>query len=193
MSGSFGRNLGLVVALLLICAAGVITAGDRFASIDNTLTILRFASTIGVVSIGMTFVITGGGIDLSVGAVAAVASVVAALLSPLGLLVALPAGVAAGLLAGAVNAGLIVGAGLLTHRGWARIVAMIAVGLHAIGQVLSLGALPVWSLLMLALDTAILFALTAGWSKPAQVDPYAPHDEMQATASRQVPTLQSRP
>ena len=75
MSGPFGRNLGLVVALLLICAAGVITAGDRFASIDNTLTILRFASTIGVVSIGMTFVITGGGIDLSVGAIAALCSV----------------------------------------------------------------------------------------------------------------------
>ena len=75
MSGSFGRNLGLVVALLLICAVGVITAGDRFASIDNTLTILRFASTIGVVSIGMTFVITGGGIDLSVGAILALCSV----------------------------------------------------------------------------------------------------------------------
>ena len=75
MSGSFGRNLGLVVALLLICAAGVITTGDRFASIDNTLSILRFASTIGVVSIGMTFVITGGGIDLSVGAILALCSV----------------------------------------------------------------------------------------------------------------------
>ncbi|HYJ26485.1 MAG TPA: ABC transporter permease [Nocardioides sp.] len=75
MSGPFGRNLGLIVALLLICAAGIITAGDRFASIDNILTILRFASTIGVVSIGMTFVITGGGIDLSVGAIAALCSV----------------------------------------------------------------------------------------------------------------------
>lgn len=75
MGGPFGRNLGLVVALLLICAAGIITAGDRFASIDNTLTILRFASTIGVVSIGMTFVITGGGIDLSVGALVALCSV----------------------------------------------------------------------------------------------------------------------
>jgi ribose transport system permease protein len=75
MSGSFGRNLGLVVALVLICIAGVITAGDRFASIDNTLTILRLASTIGVVSIGMTFVITGGGIDLSVGAILALCSV----------------------------------------------------------------------------------------------------------------------
>jgi ribose transport system permease protein len=75
MSGPFGRNLGLIVALLLICAAGIITAGDRFASVDNILTILRFASTIGVVSIGMTFVIIGGGFDLSVGAILALASV----------------------------------------------------------------------------------------------------------------------
>jgi ribose transport system permease protein len=75
MSGSFGRNIGLVVALVLICLAGVITAGDRFASIDNMLTILRLASVLGVVSIGMTFVITGGGIDLSVGAILALCSV----------------------------------------------------------------------------------------------------------------------
>lgn len=75
MSSSVGRNLGLVVALLLICAAGAITAGDRFASLDNTVTILRFAATIGVVSIGMTFVIIGGGIDLSVGAILALSSV----------------------------------------------------------------------------------------------------------------------
>ncbi|MES2540936.1 MAG: ABC transporter permease, partial [Pseudomonadota bacterium] len=50
-----------------------------------------------------------GGIDLSVGTVAALASVVAAMLSPQGLIVALPGGVAAGLLAGALNAGMIAG------------------------------------------------------------------------------------
>ena len=72
---SLGRNLGLVIALLLICLVGVITAGDRFASTANTLTILKLASTIGVVSIGMTFVIIGGGIDLSVGAIVALSSV----------------------------------------------------------------------------------------------------------------------
>ena len=63
------RNLGLVIALVLLCIVGIITAGERFASTDNVLTILRLASVIGVVSIGMTFVITAGGIDLSVGAV----------------------------------------------------------------------------------------------------------------------------
>jgi ribose transport system permease protein len=69
------RNLGLIIALALLCIVGVITAGDRFASTDNVLTILRLASVIGVVSIGMTFVITGGGFDLSVGAVVGLASV----------------------------------------------------------------------------------------------------------------------
>ena len=73
--GSVGRNLGLVVALLILVAVGFITAGERFASIDNLLTILRLGSVIGVVSIGMTFVIIGGGIDLSVGANVALASV----------------------------------------------------------------------------------------------------------------------
>ena len=75
LSTSVGRNAGLVVALLLICAVGAFTAGDRFASSDNALTILRLAAGIGVVSIGMTFVIIGGGIDLSVGAIVALSSV----------------------------------------------------------------------------------------------------------------------
>ena len=72
---SVGRNAGLVVALLLICIVGAVTAGDRFASTDNVLTILRLAAIVGVVSIGMTFVIIGGGIDLSVGAMVALSSV----------------------------------------------------------------------------------------------------------------------
>jgi ribose transport system permease protein len=75
MSGAVGRNSGLVLALLAICAVGVATAGDRFASIDTMVTILRLASIVGVVSIGMTFVIIGGGIDLSVGAIVALSSV----------------------------------------------------------------------------------------------------------------------
>ena len=70
-----GRNLGLVIALVILVIVGIATGGDRFASTNNLLTILRLGSVIGVVSIGMTFVITGGGIDLSVGAIAALASV----------------------------------------------------------------------------------------------------------------------
>jgi ribose transport system permease protein len=75
LRSSVGRNLGLVIALLLLCVVGAITAGDRFTSSANALTILRLAAGIGVVSIGMTFVIIGGGIDLSVGAMVALSSV----------------------------------------------------------------------------------------------------------------------
>lgn len=73
--GGLGRMLGLIVALILICLAGVLTAGDRFVDTNNVLTILRAAAVLGVVSIGVTFVITAGGIDLSVGSVLGLASV----------------------------------------------------------------------------------------------------------------------
>lgn len=79
LSGSVGRNLGLVVALLLLVVVGAVTAPDTFMSVSNILTILRQASIIGVISIGMTLVIIAGGIDLSVGSVMGLASVVAAL------------------------------------------------------------------------------------------------------------------
>ena len=75
LASSAGRNLGLVLALLVLCAVGLATSGDRFASTDNLLTILRLSAVIGVVSVGMTFVIIGGGIDLSVGSIVALASV----------------------------------------------------------------------------------------------------------------------
>jgi ribose transport system permease protein len=71
----FFRIMGLVVVLAVIALVGTVTAGDRFLSGDNFLTILRTSATLGVVAIGMTFVITGGGIDLSVGAVVALSSV----------------------------------------------------------------------------------------------------------------------
>ena len=75
MGGGAGRNIGLVIAFAVLCVVGVSTAGERFASADNVMTILRLAAVIGVLSIGMTFVITGGGIDLSVGSVLGLASV----------------------------------------------------------------------------------------------------------------------
>ena len=81
LGGATGRNLGLVIALALIVVVGAVSAGDRFTNINNFLTIIRFASIIGVISIGMTFVITAGGIDLSVGSVMGLTTVVATLAS----------------------------------------------------------------------------------------------------------------
>lgn len=58
---------------------------------------------------------------------------------------------------------LVVGIGLLSARTWARIAAIVVVALHAIVQVGWLGAYPVWSILMVALDVVVLYALTARW------------------------------
>ncbi|RYJ04524.1 MAG: ABC transporter permease, partial [Actinomycetales bacterium] len=50
--GSVGvaRNLGLVIAFVILCVVGLITAGDRFASADNVLTILRAAASMASVA-----------------------------------------------------------------------------------------------------------------------------------------------
>jgi ribose transport system permease protein len=113
LSSPAGRNVGLIIALLLLCVVGAITAGDRFVNVSNVLTIVRYASIVGVVSIGMTFVIISGGIDLSVGSVLGLASIVATLAAvqtagnafwPLVILVGLAVGVAAGIINGIVIA-----------------------------------------------------------------------------------------
>lgn len=69
------RDLGLVVVLAAMLVVGVVTSGGRFVSVDNLMVILQQASIIGVICIGATFVITAGGIDLSVGSVLGLATV----------------------------------------------------------------------------------------------------------------------
>jgi ribose transport system permease protein len=78
--GAEVRNLGLVVVLIVLAVVGAITS-DNFLTADNLRNILVSSSVIGVVTIGVTFVIIGGGIDLSVGALVALASVWATTLS----------------------------------------------------------------------------------------------------------------
>jgi ribose transport system permease protein len=70
-----GRHAGLVVALVVLCILGIITAGSRFGTASNIKTVLALAAVTGVLSIGQTFVIIGGGIDLSIGSVVALCSV----------------------------------------------------------------------------------------------------------------------
>ncbi|MFI5895445.1 ABC transporter permease [Actinoplanes sp. NPDC051513] len=73
------RNLGLVGVLIILVIIGIVTKPDLYSDPtwvrNNFLTILQQASAIGVVTVGMTFVIIGGGIDLSVGAIIALAGV----------------------------------------------------------------------------------------------------------------------
>jgi ribose transport system permease protein len=65
--------LGLVVILLFV--AGAILKPDTFPTWDNVRNMLTQASVVGVLAIGMTFVIATAGIDLSVGSMVAAAGV----------------------------------------------------------------------------------------------------------------------
>jgi ribose transport system permease protein len=64
----------LIGVLLALCIVGYALNSD-FLGESNISIMLRLASAIGVVSVGMTFVIISGGIDLSVGSMVALASV----------------------------------------------------------------------------------------------------------------------
>lgn len=69
-------SLGAVapfLALGLICALGA-SVNPRFLSFDNLGNVLARSTFIATIAVGQTFVITGGGLDLSVGAMAAFVS-----------------------------------------------------------------------------------------------------------------------
>src|SRR4030081_464459 len=86
-----------LISLVVLCAATAFMT-DRFLSPLNLTNILVQSSIMAVIAMGMTFVIVGGGFDLSVGSTAALAGCVAATVM---LEAGIAAGVAAGIVAGA--------------------------------------------------------------------------------------------
>ena len=92
----------VLIALLVLIVFGSLRY-DHFLGAFNILTVLRYNSMFALVSLGMCFVIMSGGIDLSVGAGAALGSVVSALLSPYGLWPGLAGGTLAGGIVGLIN------------------------------------------------------------------------------------------
>ena len=64
------HGYGPVVGLALLCIAGAFLNAE-FATTDNALNVLTRTAFIGIIAVGMCFVIISGGIDLSVGSMAA--------------------------------------------------------------------------------------------------------------------------
>lgn len=93
--------VGVIVALVIV---GSILKPDTFPTVDNFRAILTQSSVVGVLAIGMTFVIATAGIDLSVGSVVAAAGVVGALWVDNGVWLFFVGALGFGLLLGAVNA-----------------------------------------------------------------------------------------
>ncbi len=126
------KNLPILIALAALLLLGVIRY-DHFASAYNIFSFWRYNSMFLLISIGMAFVIITGGIDLSVGAVAALASVVSALASPYGGVAGVLAGAFAGLVIGVLN-GMVI-----THMRILPFIVTLATSLGAHGLALLLG------------------------------------------------------
>lgn len=107
------RDMGTLIGLVVICAVFALLS-DVFLSERNLVNILQQSSINACVAIGMTMVIISGGIDLSVGPVAACAAVLAATLLVGGypILLAIGAALGVGVACGVVNGALIAYGGL---------------------------------------------------------------------------------
>src|SRR3954451_16374234 len=65
------HGTGPLVSLVLLCIAGALL-NENFATLDNAMNVLTRTAFIGIIAVGMCFVIISGGIDLSVGSMAEV-------------------------------------------------------------------------------------------------------------------------
>jgi ribose/xylose/arabinose/galactoside ABC-type transport system permease subunit len=103
-SWQFFRSSGILIALVLLIVIGALLS-PYFLQPANLLNVARQMAVVGILGIGMTFVILTAGIDLSVGSIVGFVAIVAAMLLAGGTPwpIALVAGLAAGAFVGGIN------------------------------------------------------------------------------------------
>jgi ribose transport system permease protein len=109
------RELSVAGVLVLEVALFAGWLGPSFANLENAGLVLKYSAVFGIAAIGAAMVIGTGGVDLSPGAVIALAAVTTGhvyVAAGLPLPLAVAAGLAVGLAVGAASAGLVVGVGL---------------------------------------------------------------------------------
>ena len=112
---SRAREIGVLAVLLVELALFASLLGSSFANAENAGLVLKYTAIFGIAAIGAALVIATGGIDLSPGALIALASVVTGHLfvaSQWPLPLACAAGLGVGLVSGALAALLVVRVGL---------------------------------------------------------------------------------
>jgi len=103
---------GTLLTILIFLATFLSIASQFFLTIENITNLVRHTSIVGVVAIGMTFVIISGGIDLSVGSVLGFSGMTAAILMRDGnnIYIAIIVGILLGTVIGVIN-------GVIIHKG----------------------------------------------------------------------------
>jgi ribose/xylose/arabinose/galactoside ABC-type transport system permease subunit len=180
------RSQGVLIGLVLIIIVASILE-PSFMTVSNILNILRQASAIGIVCLGVTFVMMTGGMDLSVGATVSLCSMVAIGImnshggapgSTVVALLAILAVMATGFVIGLVNGSIIavfngrLGETFIITYGMQIVVASLALlytggqfvpGTFAMGlyQQISMGFVPIICFLSLAAVMHIVLAYTS--------------------------------
>ena len=77
---NFFTEYGALIALVLLFAFNVVKRGGNFLQVENLRNLVSQNAAVGIIAIGMTFVIIAGGIDLSVGSLTAMCGAAAILL-----------------------------------------------------------------------------------------------------------------
>ena len=108
------RNYVLIAILALVVVTMLVE--PNFMTTANLINIMRQFGPLVMVSLGMTFVIIGGFIDLSVaGTISLVAVVTVTLIDPIGQVPAILVGLAVGAFCGFLNSVLVLSSGALTQ------------------------------------------------------------------------------
>ena len=101
-------NIIYIAFVIVFILFAIFLGSDGFLSTNNMLNIVRQTATISIMAVAMTFVIAAAEIDLSVGSIAGLASVVTAMTTTqFGLVPGIVAGILAGAIIGAINGGLV--------------------------------------------------------------------------------------
>jgi ribose transport system permease protein len=118
------QDYALVAVIAILIVVGGILEGSSFVSKDNFFNVLRQGSIVGVLAIGMTFVIATAGIDLSVGSLVAATGIAGGwLMTHAGLFESVPS---LGFVIGVLAFGLILGAVNGVAIAYGKVVAFIA-------------------------------------------------------------------
>lgn len=108
LNGS-GVFLAMIVFILLVSVLAPFITGGNFLTWTNISNVFRQQAHIGIICCAMTFVIITGNIDLSVGSLLTMLTVLCAKFTSVSPLFAIVATLALGLLAGAINGALVAG------------------------------------------------------------------------------------
>lgn len=101
------QRYGIVGVLVAVCLVAALVS-PSFGTLGNATNVVTAACFIGLITIGQSFVLITGGIDLSVGSMIGLGTVLAALVAPAGWVAALSVPIIAGIGLGLIN-GLLVG------------------------------------------------------------------------------------